>query len=234
MDEKKVCYLTQEYKKGATWIYCLNLANSIEQMGKWKTYIIAADRDKSRSQVHEGVSNLILTKTTNSKFFYSRQYWKNSRHEVNKINPTLVHGNMNLLSSLGINNKFPVIETVHTTFNREKEGAKAEPKKSLSWVEKRVQYFFPWLTRLEKKLLHRAKHLIAVSDAIREDLVRYYSLKKEKITVVPNGVNSEIHKRVEKHVYEKKKDEFVLGFLARMTASKGSRMLLPILNLVKK
>ena len=41
MDEKKVCYLTQEYKKGATWIYCLNLANSIEQMGKWKTYIIA-------------------------------------------------------------------------------------------------------------------------------------------------------------------------------------------------
>ncbi|MCK5409621.1 MAG: glycosyltransferase family 4 protein, partial [Candidatus Heimdallarchaeota archaeon] len=160
--------------------------------------------------------------------------WKNSRHEGNKINPTLVHGNMNLLSSLGINNKFPVIETVHTTFNREKEGAKAEPKKSLSWVEKRVQYFFPWLTRLEKKLLHRAKHLIAVSDAIREDLVRYYSLKKEKITVVPNGVNSEIHKRVEKHVYEKKKDEFVLGFLARMTASKGSRMLLPILSLVKK
>ncbi|MHA1463471.1 MAG: hypothetical protein ACTSQ2_00075 [Candidatus Heimdallarchaeaceae archaeon] len=41
MNEKKVCYLTQEYKKGATWIYCLNLANSLEQMGKWEPYIIA-------------------------------------------------------------------------------------------------------------------------------------------------------------------------------------------------
>ncbi|MHA1201178.1 MAG: glycosyltransferase family 4 protein [Candidatus Heimdallarchaeaceae archaeon] len=234
MDEKKVCYLTQEYKKGATWIYCLNLANSLEQMGKWKPYIIAAKRDKSESDVYEGVSNLILTKTTNSKFFYSRKFWKNSRYEVNKINPALVHGNMNLLSSLGIKNTLPVIETVHTTFNREKEGAKAEPNRSLSWVEKRVQYFFPWLKKIENKLLHRAKHLIAVSDTIKEDLVRHYSLKEEKITIVPNGVNSKIHRRVGKHIYEKKEGEFVLGFLARMTASKGARMLLPILNLVKK
>ncbi len=234
MDEKTVCYLTQEYKKGATWIYCVNLANGIEQIGKWKPYIIAANRDKSISHVNEGVSNLILTKTTNSKFFYSRQFWKNSKHEVDKISPTLVHGNMNLLSSLGITNTLPVIETVHTTFNREKEGAKAEPSRSLSWVEKRVQYFFPWLKRIEKKLLHRAKHLIAVSDTIKEDLVNYYSIKEEKITIVPNGVNSEIHKRVKKQVYEKKEDEFVLGFLARMTASKGARMLLPILNLVRK
>ena len=112
MDEKTVCYLTQEYKKGATWIYCVNLANSIEQIGKWKPYIIAANRDKLKSDVYEGVSNLILTKTTNSKFFYSRQFWKNSKYEVNKINPTLVHGNMNLLSSLGITNTLPVIETV--------------------------------------------------------------------------------------------------------------------------
>lgn len=203
-------------------------------MGKWKPYIIAANRDKSKSEFNESVSNLILTKTTNSKFFYSRQFWKNSRHEVNKINPTLVHGNMNLLSSLGIDDTRPVIETVHTTFNREKEGAKAEPNQSLSWVEKRVQYFFPWLKKLEKKLLHRAKHLIAVSGTIKEDLVHHYSMKEEKITIIPNGVNSKIHRRVEKQLYEKKENEFVLGFLARMTASKGARMLLPILNLVKK
>lgn len=234
MNEKKVCYLTQEYKKGATWIYCLNLANSLEQMGKWEPYIITAYRDKSKSENCNDVSNLILTRTSNSKFFYSRQFWKSSRNEVNKINPALVHGNMNLLSSYGISDTFPVIETVHTTFNREKEGAKAEAIRSLSWVEKRVRYFFPWLKRIESKLLHRAKHLIAVSDTIKEDLIRNYSIEEEKITVVPNGVNSEIHRKVEKHIYEKKEDEFVLGFLARMTASKGARMLLPILNLVKK
>ncbi|MBY9001493.1 MAG: glycosyltransferase family 4 protein [Candidatus Heimdallarchaeota archaeon] len=235
MKEKTICYLTQEYAKGATWIYCANLAEELSRTSNWKPFIIAANRDKQATQDETKDYKLILTETSDSKFFYSRQFWKNSRVEVDKINPTLVHGNMNLLSSLGIKKKTtPIIETVHTTFNREKEGAKAESNFALSWVEKRVRYFYPWLRRIEKKLLHRADHLIAVSDTIKEELIHNYSVNEDKITVIPNGVNINLHKRITKQIYKKKEDDFVLGFLARMTASKGARMLLPILHQVKQ
>ena len=235
MKEQTVCYLTQEYKKGATWIYCVNLAENLSRISNWKPFIVAANRDKQTTQNKSKDYNLILTKTSDSKFFYSRQFWKNSRVEVDRINPTLIHGNMNLLSSLGIKKKTtPIIETVHTTFNREKEGAKAEPNNSLSWVEKRVRYLYPWLRMIEKKLLFRANHLIAVSETIKGDLIRNYAVKADNITVVPNGVDVKIHKRVEEKLYDKKEKGFVIGFLARMTASKGAKLLLPILNLVKE
>ena len=232
MKKQSVCFLTQEYQKGATWIYCSNLASEINKEGLWKPYIVAASRNGNL--IEENGFSLKLIKTSSSKLFYSQDFWKKSLKEVNKINPSIVHGNMNLLSTYGIKNHYPIIETVHTTFSRERRGAKEEAFKSLSWVEKRALLLYPVLRKIETKLLKRANHLIAVSDVIKQELISKYSIDENKITTIPNGVNTDKHHFTEKKLYKKKNNEFVLGFLGRMTASKGGKMLFPILEKVKE
>ena len=234
MNRKNVCLLTQEYLRGATWVYCYHLASEIKKEQIWEPHIIAADKkDSTKAKFGKDVS-LKLVKTSASKLFYSRNFWKQSSKEVNKIKPDIVHGNMNLLSSLGVKDDYPIIETVHTTFSRERRGAKSEPFHSLSWVEKRVMILYPWMKKIEMKLLRRAKHIIAVSETIRNELVRYYSIPEEKITIIPNGVDTAIHQKTDKKLYSKNEGEFVLGFLGRMTAGKGAKLLFPIIKKVKE
>jgi 1,4-alpha-glucan branching enzyme len=234
MNEKNVCLLTQEYLKGATWVYCYNIAKEMKKKQTWKPHIIAAEKKDSTDFKFDNNISLKLVPTSSSKLFYSRNFWKKSSKKVKKIKPDVVHGNMNLLSSLGIKEDFPIVETVHTTFSRERKGAKSESFSSLSWVEKRVILTYPWLKRIELKLLNRAHQIIAVSETIKEELITNYSISEEKITVIPNGVDIETHKRINKKLYFKEEDEFILGFLGRMTAGKGARLLLPIISKVKE
>ncbi len=234
MKKQSVCFLTQEYRKGATWIYCSSLASEINKEGLWNPYIVAASKNANLTDKKEKNFSLRLIQTSSSKFFYSQDFWKRSLQEVNKINPTIIHGNMNLLSSYGIKNNYPIVETIHTTFSREKKGAKEESFGSLSWVEKRALLLYPILKRVETKLLNRANHLIAVSDAIKQELTSKYSIDESKITVIPNGVDTNNHHSTENKLYEKKENELILGFLGRMTASKGGKILFPILKRVKE
>ncbi|NPD87967.1 MAG: glycosyltransferase family 4 protein [Asgard group archaeon] len=234
MKRKNVCLLTQEYLKGATWVYCYHLASELKKEQIWEPHIIAAEKkDSTESKFGKNIS-LKLVATSSSKLFYSRNFWRKSSTVVNKIKPEIVHGNMNLLSSLGIKDDYPIIETVHTTFSRERRGAKSEPFHSLSWVEKRVLLLYPWLKKIEMRLLKRARHIIAVSETIKNELMTNYSISEEKITVIPNGVDLTTHHRTSKKLYTKKEDEFVLGFLGRMTAGKGAKLLFPIIRKVKK
>ena len=234
MKKKSVCYLTQEYKKGATWIYCSNLASEINNFGEWEPYVVAASRNTKDKEEDEKNFSLKLIKTSTSKFFYSQDFWKKSQQKVNEINPTIIHGNMNLLSTYGIKNNHPIVETVHTTFSRERKGAKEESFGSLSWVEKRALLLYPILKKIETKLLRRANHLIAVSDVIKQELISKYSIDENRITTIPNGVDIKNHRAIEKKLYQKRENELVLGFLGRMTASKGGKILFPILEKVKE
>jgi glycosyltransferase involved in cell wall biosynthesis len=234
MNKKISCLLTQEYLKGATWVYCYNLAKELKEEQLWESHIIAADRNETSDVKLKEDIKLSLIKTSSSRLFYSRSFWKKSSEEVNKVKPDIIHGNMNLLSSLGIKENYPIIETVHTTFSRERRGAKSEPFRSLSWVEKRVLLMYPWLKKIEMRLLNRARHIIAVSDVIKKELITNYSIPEEKITIIPNGVDSKIHHRTDEKLYSKSENEFVLGFLGRMTAGKGAKLLIPIVKKVKE
>ena len=233
MDNKSVCLMTQEYRRGATWIYCYNLAKEFNRENEWKAHVVSALKKKQK-EVFSELDTLKLIRTSSSKYFYSRNYWKKSRALVNQIDPTLVHGNMNMLASLGIKEDYPIVETIHTTFSRERRGTIGMPFKSLTWVEKRVVLLYNLLKRKETQLLQRAKHLIAVSDSIKEELIKKYSINSDKITTIPNGVDINTHYKTDEKIYDKNEDEFILGFLGRMTIGKGAKLLLPILKEVKK
>lgn len=235
MNSKSVCMLTQEYKKGGTWVYCSRLAEALVKLGKWESHIICALRKgKSGQKVDEYPFNLQLVETSKSKFLYSRSYWKKSRKEVDIIKPTIVHGNMNLLASKGIKNEYPIVETIHTTFTREKRGIQGESFSSLNWVEKRLFFAFPWLKKIEKKLLQRANHLIAVSDVIKDELIQHYQIEESKITVISNGVDTTNIHYTDQKTYEKEGDDLVLGYMGRLMVAKGTRLLFPILSKVKE
>ena len=141
---------------------------------------------------------------------------------------------MNLLASKGIKNEYPIVETIHTTFTREKRGIQGESFSSLNWVEKRLFFAFPWLKKIEKKLLQRANHLIAVSDVIKNELIQHYQIEENKITVISNGVDATNIHYTDQKTYEKEGDDLVLGYMGRLMVAKGTRLLFPILSKVKE
>lgn len=233
MNKKKVCLITQEFERGATWTYSQKIAQELEKMGIWEPHLISAKKKKTTPLLERDVE-INLISTPQSRFFYSRAFWKKSNEVIKKVAPTIIHGNMNMLSTLGIKEKIPIVETVHTTFSREKRGVENLPVKSLSWVERRVRFFYPYLRKIENNLLKRAVHLIAVSNEIKNELINFYSIDEDKISIVPTAVDSDLIRPTDKKLYLKEENEFVLGFLARMTAGKGAHILFQILKEVKK
>ena len=234
---QNVVILTLEYQTGGTWIYCNNLALELSKLGNWKPTVIVAEREKK--QMCKNIPQnyeLVKIPTSNSRLFYFIQYWKQSAKEVKRRHPRIVQGNMNLMSSKGIRKHgYKIIETVHTTFTREKRGLEGENVKRLNWVEKRIFYMFPILYYYEKKLLKRADHLIAVSNEIKQELIKKHTIQSEKISVIPNGVNTDLLYRNQGKLYCKRsEDEFVLGYLGRMMSSKGILLLFPLLKILKE
>ncbi len=234
MNNNTACILTQEYRRGATWIYSEELAKSIIKQSSWNPVLVTALRDEvltpkpTKSDV-----KIEFIKTISSRFFYSSSYWRGTNSVLNSINPSIIHGNLPMLSTRKIKTKTPRIETVHTTFFGEQRSIIAQPSATLNWVERRLLVAYPLLRRIENKLMKQADHLIAVSKPIKQEIVENYPIEESKITVVPNGVDTTKYTKDEKCIYEKKEGEFVLGFLGRMMIRKGSEMLIPLLKEVK-
>ncbi len=234
MKEKIVCILTQEYMRGATWIYSEELAKAMKRQSDWKPILITALRDEKLTPKPEKSDIPIeFIKTTSSRLFYSNSYWKGTNPIVNSKNPSIIHGNLPMLSTRKIKTTRPIVETVHTTFYGEQKSIIEEPSTTLNWVERRLLLGYPIMSRIETKLMKQASHLIAVSEPIKQEIIENYPVKESKVTVVPNGVDTTKYVRVEQKIYEKSDEEFVIGFLGRLMIRKGSELLIPILKKVK-
>ena len=235
MNKQTACILTQEYKRGATWIYSEELARAIKRLSKWEPVLVTALRDeKLTPKPEQSDISIEFIQTISSRLFYSNSYWKGTQPIINKIDPTIIHGNLPMLSTRKLKTKIPVVETVHTTFYGEQLSIIQEPSVTLNWVERRLLLGYPFLRRIETKLMKQAKHLIAVSEPIKQEILEHYPIHESKITVIPNGVDTSKYVRETKKIYEKKDNEFVIGFLGRMMVRKGSELLIPILKRVKE
>ncbi len=237
MSDKKVCMLTQEYIRGATWLYALEIARELALEKDWSPSILTASKegnDMATQQEQKENFPIHLIPTPPSKFFYSQSYWKGTQKKLDEIQPSVIHGNMPMLSTKGVKKIYPTVETVHTTYEGEKLSLKGEAFRKMNWVEKRLVLTYPLLRHVERRLLKKADHLIAVSEPIKQEIIDYYKIKEENITVVPNGVDTQTYQKSEQKLYEKKENEFVLGFLGRMVSRKGADMILDIVKEVKE
>jgi len=88
--------------------------------------------------------------------------------------------------------------------------------------------------------LRRAKKVIVTSEGIKREIMKYYGIPKEKITVIPNGAdverfrrNEEVGKSVRKELGISQKD-FVIMFIGRDLKRKGFEYLLRALPLLDR
>ncbi len=88
--------------------------------------------------------------------------------------------------------------------------------------------------------MRRAKKVIVTSEGIKREIMKYYGIPEEKITVIPNGVNIERFKRNDnmRKVIRKElgisSGDFVIIFVGRNLKRKGFEYLLKALPLLNR
>ncbi len=110
----------------------------------------------------------------------------NKHYDIVHDNQSLCYGLLRLQDK-GEN----VIATVHHPITRDLELAlQAAPTKGQRWLIKRWYNFVP----MQKKVVQKLKHIITVSEQSRRDIADAFSLSQEIITLIPNGIDTEIFK----------------------------------------
>lgn len=92
---------------------------------------------------------------------------------INRINPDIIHTHLHQASLAGAlvsNDRIPLLHTRHYSDFMIRYG---------NFLNRRIDYF----------VSHRSKGIAAVSEAVKEHLVRIEKNKAEKVTVIPNGVD---------------------------------------------
>ena len=85
-----------------------------------------------------------------------------------------------------------------------------------------------------RNLLRRAKAVVAVSDSLRDMLVTSYGLERSRVHVVPNGVNTELFRPMERsacrHELGLEEDASILGFVGSLAPWQGVDVLIRTLS----
>jgi len=86
---------------------------------------------------------------------------------------------------------FPVVATVHHPITRDRELALAAAStKGHRWL---VNRWYSFLT-MQKKVVQQLQHIHTVSRQSKQDIVAAFDRSVEKITVIPNGIDTDIFK----------------------------------------
>ncbi|MET0357277.1 MAG: glycosyltransferase family 4 protein [Cellvibrio sp.] len=113
----------------------------------------------------------------------------------NKPGYDIVHDNQSLCYGLlHLQNKHKnIIATVHHPITRDLELAlQAASTNGHRWLIKRWYSFLG----MQKKVVQQLSHVITVSKQSRLDIVDAFAISKEKITVIPNGIDTDIFKPI--------------------------------------
>jgi glycosyltransferase involved in cell wall biosynthesis len=87
------------------------------------------------------------------------------------------------------------------------------------------------IDRIEWKTAYEAWHVIACSEFMTDELVRFFSLPKDKITIIPNGISAPANAQVDRGAIDAMRrkyapnDERLLFFVGRITYEKGIHMI---------
>jgi len=89
-----------------------------------------------------------------------------------------------------------------------------------------------------RNLLSRAKAVVAVSGSLRDVLVTSYRLDRSKVHVVPNGVDTELFRPMERaacrHELGLERDELILGFVGSLVPWQGVDIMIRTVSELRK
>ncbi|PIU61724.1 hypothetical protein COS83_03585 [archaeon CG07_land_8_20_14_0_80_38_8] len=167
---------------------------------------------ENKKKFPKGSDTFRKIRTKNSIIRYAYYAWNMSLKSV-KNNPDLIHANN--IECIRISKKIPFILTIHHV------GHFLNP-------EIRKQDFF---TKIMGKIIvmqaNNADKVVTVSNSVKKDLI-LMGIKKDKIIVIPNGIDLEIFKPLKK---KNKNKKFVITHASRISPEKAQHF---TINAVKK
>jgi UDP-glucose:(heptosyl)LPS alpha-1,3-glucosyltransferase len=209
----KIAFILQKYnKKGGiekcTAELCQRLA------GKHDVHVFTTsydDYDGDKIKFHI-IDNLKLPKP-----FFMIEHWlflRKATSVANKLDFDIVHGGFN-----------PDVITAHSC-NRAWIEFKKQNREFLRYLLNPAQHIRLYM---EKQLYNnqKLKKVIAVSEGTKKEVLNYYKLPKEMVTVIPNGVDAKIFSRndedriVLRKEYNLEEDDIILLFVGNEFLRKG-------------
>lgn len=229
----KVCFISPEYVplSGGTGTYVYYLSRELLRNGY--NISIVTGYDESRDIRVNGQLDVHFLKVFKAPVVKSFMFAASSFRKLNSIEDTanvdITHANLPLVPDFAVPPRFgrTLIATVHSTWEGEANAIRGEPYSRLNANEKFLRSFTWFLGVFERRMLERAKRIIAVSDFTRTELHHYYEHRYDrKIRVVHNGVDIDkfkppIDKRRVKLEVGLNPDDIAILSVGRLYARKG-------------
>jgi 1,4-alpha-glucan branching enzyme len=193
----RICFLCQEdivIPQGGTGTYVRNISIALAARGH-DVHVISRQRGDAPGE--ERVAGVVVHRVPapGPTVLYSPLYFARARRLFTALHRRqpfdLIHGNLPLMSSWAVRGASlpPVVETVHCTVREELRALTHTPVRRLNLSEMLTRLLAPIIRSRERWLLRRAGQVIAVSRALRAEVLDQYDYPVDRITVIPNGVD---------------------------------------------
>ncbi len=228
----KICFISPEYLplSGGTGAYVYYLSRELIRHGNRISIVTGYDEPRD-VRVNEQL-DVHFVKVFKAPIIKSFMFAASSYRKLNSIRDTenvdVTHANLPLVPDFAVPKGFgrTLIATVHSTWEGEADAIRGEPYSRLNANEKFLRSFTWFLGIFERRMLERAKRIIAVSDFTRRELHRYYEQYDSKVRVVHNGVDINkfkppLDKRKVKQELGFNPDDIAILSVGRLYARKG-------------
>ncbi len=129
-------------------------------------------------------------------------------------------------------NHVPTVVTVHSTITAQKNTCLIASQRlsDLEWSEKFSLMSFPVIRFLHQNYVKRIPRFIAVSNTTKEMIIKHLNVEDEKISVVYNGVDTELFRSTTRNELEKKFARPTVVYVGRLMAKKGVHVLITAMS----
>ena len=101
----------------------------------------------------------------------------------------VIHDNQSLsYGVLAISRHVPVVATIHHPMTRDRDIAVKSTRSLLKKARNMRWYSF---ISMQQFTARKLPHIITVSDCSKQDIIKDYSIPEDKISVIPNGINTD-------------------------------------------
>jgi len=203
-----------------------------------EVHVIAA-KDK-QTPLKESPDGIFVHRVKQPYNFYAIKKLK-ELDKLRKIDVVHAHATSSLLYSITRNLttvKKPLFNHIHTTTLGGMAQQIASPIKHSFSAALKTNFWNTISLLRQKAMWKRADILIAVSKAIKDELIKYYRIPGQKIRIVHNGVDIDLFKKTQEGVKLKEQlglsDKLVLLFVGHFGLRKGLTYLLKAMAKVSK
>ena len=175
----KIAMLTYWGDKGGVYTHVMNIATRVSKLPDVDLYIVALSEKSCTGELFGGTAHFLKkAKSTGANYFCNPFLIRN---KIMEIDPDLIHihttFNSHAIAALILPKKYPIIVTIHQSIGDDIRNRL--PPSARRRIKLKIEPY------LEKRLLKKAECIITPSPHMKE----YYSTVKNKISVVPNGID---------------------------------------------